>query len=54
VWHRGPFTTIISALGARYAKDKKKKGKLRELAIAMGKFATTAGTKAEEDRLSLE
>jgi hypothetical protein len=49
VWHRGPFIAIITALGGKYAADKK--GKLGESAKAVGRIASAAGKKAKEERL---
>ncbi len=46
---RGPFIAVITALGGKYAADKK--GIIGESVISVGRIAATAGKKAEEEHL---
>ena len=48
--YSGPFLAILAALGGKYAADKNQ-GPIRDASIGIGRIASAAYKKAEEERL---
>lgn len=48
--YSGPMLAIIAALGGKYAADKNR-GPIGDASRAVGKVASAAGRKAQEERL---